>query len=233
VLTDPEIAMITLKNITKKRGRRLVLNQVSFQLEKGQCAGLVGPNGAGKTTLLRVISTLLTADDGELKLAGLDPGTSQNRLKIREKVGYLDHESMLYSELTVEENLLCAGQMYFLKEDYTRKKVDHLLGLLKVSHRKHDPVKKLSRGMKQKVSIARTLLHEPEVLLFDEPLTGLDRAAVEVLKDILRSEKKKGKTIILASHKPEQLQELFDTVIHLDEGRVVKQETTNSENEST
>ena len=214
--------MITLKNVTKKKGSRIVLNGISLHLEKGECAALVGPNGAGKTTLLRVVATLIKPDSGKVLIGTLDPANSSQQLKARELIGYLDHESMLYMDLSVEENLSFAGQMYFLKENYVKEKIDYLLDKLKIIHRKHDRVKRLSRGMKQKTSIARTLLHEPEILLLDEPLTGLDKDSVEVLKSILENEKRKKKTILLASHKPELLQELFDKVIHMKNGRVVE-----------
>ena len=214
--------MISLKNVTKKKGTRIILDDISFHLDKGECAALVGPNGAGKTTLLKVAATLIRPDSGELIIGNLDPANSSHQLKIRELIGYLDHEGMLYGELSVEENLTFSGQMYFLKENYTKEKIDYLLDKLKIIHRKHDMVKRLSRGMKQKASIARTLLHEPEILLLDEPLTGLDKNSVKVFKSILENEKRKGKTILLASHKPEQLQELFDKVIHIKNGRVVE-----------
>ena len=212
--------MISLKNVTKKKGTRVVLDNISLQIGKGECVALVGPNGAGKTTLLKVVATLIRPDSGKLLIEGLDPSNSSHHLRIRELIGYLDHETMLYPDLCVDENLTFAGRMYFLKDHYTKGNIDHLLDKLKILHRKHDRVKSLSRGMKQKTSIARTLLHEPRVLLLDEPLTGLDREAVKVLGSILKSEKRKGKTILLASHKAEQLEELFDRIIYLRNGRI-------------
>jgi heme exporter protein A len=214
--------MLTLRKVSKRKGSRLILNQVSLQLEPGECVALVGPNGAGKTTLLRVAATLMKPDEGELTVSGLSPKDTVSRLKMREQIGYLDHQTMLYPQLTVEENLLFSGRMYFLAEDYLNRKVDHLLDQLRVLHRKHDQVRSLSRGMKQKVALARTLLHEPKLLLLDEPLTGLDQEAVEVLKGILAREKKKGKAILLASHKVEMLEGILDRTLHIKAGRLGK-----------
>ncbi|HID71145.1 MAG TPA: heme ABC exporter ATP-binding protein CcmA [Thermoplasmata archaeon] len=216
--------MIVFEHLIKKKGKRLVLNHISFKIKKGECAFLLGPNGSGKTTILRTAAGLLKPDKGKVFIGGFNASEEENTLKIREMIGYLAHESMLYPELTVEENLLFSGMMYLLTEDYTKRKMDYLLETLRLSHRKHDKVKSLSRGMKQKISIARVLLHEPEILLLDEPLTGLDKNSVKVFKSILLKEKRKGKTILLASHKPEELEDVADTFIYLHTGRIVSVE---------
>ncbi len=218
--------MLVLKDINKKKGTRLILNRVSLSLEAGQCAALVGPNGAGKTSLLRIVATLMKPDSGELTVRGLGTRDPGNLLKIREMLGFVGHESMLYSQLTVEENLLFSGRMYFLTEDYLKEKIDTLLEQLKILHRKHDLVGSLSRGMKQKVSLVRALLHEPKLLLLDEPTTGLDKGSLTVFQELLAQEKAKGKTILLVSHKPELLLELFDLVVHMKNGSIVSIETS-------
>ena len=181
---------------------------VSFQLQPGELLTVFGPNGAGKTTLLRMLGGVMRPTSGHVRVAG-EPADTKGR-DWRHRVGVVSHQSLLYGPLTITENLLFYGRLFGLTDLKTR--IPERLASLGLSDRARTPVRELSRGLKQRVALARALLHDPEVLLLDEPYTGLDPHASTVLREQLASLKDGRHTVVLVTHNLIQGLELADRV---------------------
>jgi heme exporter protein A len=181
---------------------------VSFQLQPGELLTVFGPNGAGKTTLLRMLGGVMRPTSGHVRVAG-EPADTKGRYW-RHRVGVVSHQSLLYGPLTITENLLFYGRLFGLTDLKTR--IPERLASLGLSDRARTPVRELSRGLKQRVALARALLHDPEVLLLDEPYTGLDPHASTVLREQLSSLKDGRRTVVLVTHNLIQGLELADRV---------------------
>ena len=207
---------VEVRHISKVFGSRKAVDDVSFELPEGAFLSIFGPNGAGKTTLLRVLATLARPTGGEAFVAGID--IKENPDEAREHIGLISHQSMLYPDLTAEENLLLYAQLYGVEDAQAR--VDDLLAAVGLSHRKLDLVRTFSRGMTQRVSIARALVHDPDVVFLDEPYSGLDPHAVEIF-DSLIEDVRGDRTFVMVSH---DLAKGFSMCTHalvLARGRVV------------
>ena len=172
---------IEVEGLRKTFGRREVLKGISFSLERGGFLSIFGPNGAGKTTTLRVLATLLTASAGSVQVAGHD--VREDPMPVRRTIGFISHNPMLYPDLTAQENLRFYADMYGVEGREAR--VTELLERLELSHRRHDVVRTFSKGMRQRLAIARAILHRPRMLLLDEPHSGLDPRAVDILDGLL------------------------------------------------
>ena len=181
---------------------------VSFQLQPGELLTVFGPNGAGKTTLLRMLGGVMRPTSGHVRVAG-EPADTKGR-DWRHRVGVVSHQSLLYGPLTITENLLFYGRLFGLTDLKTR--IPERLASLGLSDRARTPVRELSRGLKQRVALARALLHDPEVLLLDEPYTGLDPHASTLLREQLASLKDGRRTVVLVTHNLIQGLELADRV---------------------
>ena len=200
--------MIKASAIAKRFGHRFILQGLDFEANEGQIIVLAGPNGAGKTTFLRILASLIKPSLGRLEIAGLlQPDYS---LEARSKLGYLGHQNLLYSDLSAEENLRFYARLY--KVENIENRISKILELFLLSERRRDPVRIFSRGMQQRLAIARALLHEPEILLLDEAHTGLDQAGIKSLNDILIDQAKLGKTIVMASHNLDIIADYADRV---------------------
>ena len=207
---------IQTKNISKIFGDREALHQVNFTVPQGAFLSIFGPNGAGKTTLLRILSTLSRPTSGTAKLLGLD--IKEDSDKVRDHIGFISHNSMLYPDLTAEENLLFTARLYGVVDAPDR--VMELLEAVELKHRRLDPVRTFSRGMTQRLSIARALIHDPEIVFLDEPYSGLDPHAVEIFDTLIDSQRE-GRTFVMVSH---DLRKGFESCTHalvLARGRVV------------
>ena len=184
--------LLEAQGLERRYGERAALAGVSFSLDAGQTLGLFGPNGAGKTTLLRILATLLRPHGGKVKVLGAAlPGESW---KVRGRVGYIGHDPLLYRELSGRENLVFQARLHRVAEP----RVDELIAAVGMQRRARDPVRELSRGMVQRLSAARALLHDPPLLLLDEPYSGLDPAARAPLDPLIG--KPSGRTRVLVSH---------------------------------
>ena len=214
-LDAPEIGAVGLG---KAFGRREVLCDVSFSVPCGGFLALFGPNGAGKTTTLRLVATLLRPSSGSITVAGRDP--RHDPVGARRSIGFLSHDPLLYRDLTAQENLRFYADMYGVAEP--QRRIDELLARVELGHRRHDVVATLSKGMVQRLAIARALLHRPAVLLLDEPHAGLDARAVDLLDGLL-AEIRAEHTFVMATHDVRRGLELADQVLVLDGGRVVLQ----------
>ncbi|MCD6145152.1 MAG: heme ABC exporter ATP-binding protein CcmA [Methanosarcinales archaeon] len=208
--------MIRVHNLTKKFGNKTVFTDINFSVKNGDFLTIVGPNGAGKTTLLKIMATLVKATEGTVEIEGFD--IKQSPEKVRGIIGVISHNTYLYSELTAVENLKFFGKMYAVPEIDTR--LDDALEQTGLEHRKDDRVGTFSRGMKQRLSIARAILHQPSVLLLDEPYTGLDPHASAGLEEVLRTFAGSGITTIMVSHDLDRGLSLCDHIMIMAAGTV-------------
>jgi heme exporter protein A len=188
--------MITVKKLVKRFGLKPVLRGLDFQVEAGEFVALLGPNGAGKTTFLRILASLSRPSMGEVRIAGYH--LPEQAAALRRRLGVVSHLPLLYGDLTAEENLVFYARMYGLPDIHQR--VSEVLELVGLAPRRRDLVRTFSRGMQQRLAIGRAVLHDPEVMLFDEPHTGLDQDACQMLDTVLREVAARGRTVVMTSH---------------------------------
>jgi len=192
--------MIEVRRLVKSFGDHPVLRELDLEVAQGECLALVGPNGAGKTTLLRILVGLSKPSSGSVHVAGVDLADGAN--EIRRHIGFLSHQPLLYGDLSAAENLRFYGRMYDVVS--LEERIALLLHQVGLAPRRHDLVRTYSRGMRQRLAIARALLHDPPVLLLDEPYTGLDLQAAEMLDATLREAGVDSRTVLLTTHNLEQ-----------------------------
>ncbi|OGO01633.1 MAG: heme ABC exporter, ATP-binding protein CcmA [Chloroflexi bacterium RBG_13_52_14] len=217
---EADSSAIEVKSLTKAFGKQLALREVDLQVKRGAFLTLFGPNGAGKTTLIKVLATLLRPTTGIVRICGLD--LSEYSIDIRREIGLVSHQPLLYDDLTAYENLQFWGRMYDVQ--HLAERIHNLVAMVGLSSRLHDRVRTFSRGMQQRISIVRALIHNPSVILLDEPETGLDRYASSMLKEILQSLNAEGRTVVMTTHNLETGLEMGNEVAILAGGRVVYQE---------
>jgi heme exporter protein A len=215
-MSPPERA-VEARNLVKSFGPRNALAGIDLVVEPGDFVTLMGPNGAGKTTLLRILATLARPTSGTLRIAGLDPAKSGGQA--RRQIGFLSHRTLLYNDLTAEQNLRFYARMYDLEDAASR--IEELLERVDLSARRYDLVGTFSRGMQQRLAVARAVLHHPPVLMLDEPYTGLDPTASQQLTDLLTELSQEGRTILLTTHNLVRGLEIGRRVIVLARGRIV------------
>lgn len=213
--------MLELKNISKYFGKSRALNGLNMKVEKGELFGFIGPNGAGKTTTMKIISGILIPDSGDLYFAGKEVRNNKNMLKGR--IGYMPDFFGVYDNLTVLEYMEFFASLYNIDKKPAAKRIDELLELVSLSNRKAELVDELSRGMKQKLCLARTMVHQPEILVLDEPASGMEPSARIDLKTILKHLSENGATIIISSHILSELSELCDNIGIIIRGEMVIQ----------
>lgn len=210
--------MLVVEGLRRAFGATVALDEVSFALEPGSSLTVFGPNGAGKTTLLRVIAGLLNSAHGTVTLDG--ERFTGKEAGLRRKIGWISHESLLYDMLSPLENLTFIARLYGLRQP--RVVATEALKRLGLGARLHDPVRTLSRGLMQRVTIARALIHRPSLLLLDEPFTGLDIAAAKQLCELLAAEVREGHTVILVTHNVEEGLALASHVAIMRNGRFLE-----------
>ncbi len=194
--SPPTETMITVKKLVKRFGLKTVLRGVDFEVHTGEFVALLGPNGAGKTTFLRILASLSRPSLGEVKVAGYKlPGEAA---QVRARLGVVSHLPLLYGDLTGEENLRFYARMYGILESESR--VTEVLEMVGLELRRRDLVRTYSRGMQQRLAIGRAVLHDPEIMLLDEPYTGLDQDASSMLDDVLKTVAAQGRTVVMTSH---------------------------------
>lgn len=208
---------VKASGVGKSIDQRAILHGIELAIARGEFVALLGANGAGKSTLLKMLSTLTTPTSGTLELLGI--ATSHAAAKVRAKIGLIGHQSMLYHDLSARENLEFFGKLYGVAAPRARAR--ELLGTLGLAERAGDPVKAFSRGMAQRVSIARALMHDPDLLLADEPFAGLDAPSTAMLERVLTALHASGKTIVLANHDIAQSLRLSQRAIVLRRGEKV------------
>lgn len=218
--------MIEINGVSKqfkdKKTYVTALKHISFTVGKGETVGLLGENGAGKTTLLRTIATLLAPTEGTVKVAGFQ--TTKEPEMIKKQIGVLfGGETGLYNRLTAEENLAYFAALYGLSKHQTKVRIDDLSRMFGMRDYLDRKVEGFSKGMRQKVAIARTLIHDPDIILFDEPTTGLDITSSNVFRQLVHQLKREGKTIIFSSHIMEEVAMLCDSVAMMHKGELIFQ----------
>ena len=206
------LAALELRDATRRYGERLALAEVTFTLEAGQTLAVLGPNGAGKTTLLRMLATLLRPHGGEVRVLGC--ALPADGWAVRGRIGLLGHEPLLYRELSARENLAFHASLHGVAADACER----LLAAVRMERRGDEPLRTLSRGMVQRVAVCRALLHDPELLLLDEPRANLDPAATELVEPLLG--RSSGRTRVVVSHDPAGALAEADLVLGLVRGRV-------------
>ncbi|VAW31555.1 hypothetical protein MNBD_CHLOROFLEXI01-4092 [hydrothermal vent metagenome] len=211
--------MIEINGLVKKYGFNLVLRGLSLHVPPGAFVTLVGPNGAGKSTLMRIVATLLKPTAGNVKIGGWEMPQFSN--KVRQHIGLVSHQTLLYGDLTAAENLLFFAKLYQLEDSDAR--VAAALKRVGLAARQRDAVRMFSRGMMQRLTIARATLHEPDVLLLDEPYTGLDQDASALLDGLLQRESENGRTILMITHDLVHGLNLCDRIAILNRGKIVQE----------
>lgn len=210
---------LEIRNLKKRYGQRLALKGISFSLKEGELFSLLGPNGAGKTTTLRILSGLTSPTEGEVFLFG--ESLLQNELWAKTKIGLVPQQVNLDLELTVEENLLIHGLLFKMSLREIKKRIDELLELADLKERKNSKVKELSGGLRRRLLIIRALLHQPKILLLDEPTVGLDPHIRRKIWSFIKQIQNKGTTILLTTHYMEEAEVLSDRVAFIVEGQII------------
>ncbi|MFQ6106317.1 MAG: heme ABC exporter ATP-binding protein CcmA [Thermoplasmata archaeon] len=212
---SPQPVAIEAENLTKKFGSITAIRSLSLKVLRGQVSTLFGPNGAGKTTLIRILSTLSRPTSGSIHVDGMD--ASNNGREVRRRIGVVLHEPLLYDDLTAAENLRFYSRMYGAR--VTR--VDELLDTFGLRHRRNDRVATLSSGMVKRLSIARAMVHNPEILIFDEPFSSLDTDSIRKVISLIDALRGEGKTVLLATHHLSEGYEVGERLIAMRKGRIV------------
>ena len=218
---------LTVEDVSRHFGRRRALSQVSFRCGAGSILGLLGPNGAGKSTLLSILATLLQPTSGIVRygrLAAIGASDASPRgdrgAVLRSHIGMLGHDLYLYPELTARENLSFFAGLYGARD--AGAAADRALARAALADRAHDPVSSFSRGMRQRIALERALIHDPRLLLLDEPFTGLDDRSVAALSTRLRELRGEGRIVVLATHDLDLAEGLFDEAVFIRDGRLVE-----------
>jgi len=208
---------IETRDLSKRYGPIQAVDRLSIRVERGESVAVFGPNGAGKTTLIRMLTLSLRATGGEFRIDGLDPRADD--LTIRQRIGVISHQSFLYDDLSARQNLEFFARLYGVPAPVRR--AEELLREVGLEPRADDPVRTFSRGMQQRVSLARALVHRPRIVFLDEPFTGLDPHAARTLRSTLDGLRADGRTVFLVTHNLAQGLELSDRWLILSDGRVV------------
>lgn len=209
----------------KKRGVVKAVDHVNFNCKAGEVYGLLGPNGAGKTTTLRIISTALKPTSGTALINGVD--VSKEPQKVREQIGFLSGNTGLYGRLTAREMVAYFGKLYGMDDGLVARRTQELFSLLDMNKFADSRNEKLSTGMKQKVSIVRSVLHDPPVMVFDEPTSGLDVMSSRTIVDFIKKCRDDGKCVIFSTHIMSEAMRLCDRVAIIHNGRIYKEGTVN------
>lgn len=211
--------LITIQNLSKSYKSRKAIDNISFSVQEGAIFGFIGPNGAGKTTTIKILTTLLTPNSGSVTIAGLD--ALKDRAAVRRKIGYVPDFFGVYNDMSTWEYLDFFAGCYHIPLNERPPLIGDLLTLIDLTHRRDDPVGGLSRGMKQRLGLARALVHDPQILVLDEPASGLDPRARVEFRALLKELQRMGKTIFFSSHILADVDELCSDVGIIEAGKIV------------
>ena len=204
--------MIEVANLTRKFGGFTAVDSLTFTLDRGEIFGLLGPNGAGKTTTVRMLCCLISKTSGSARIGDLDTSDSDDAMKIRKMIGLVPDNVGLYETLSAYANLEFYGRMYEFPEKQLKENIQKYLKMLDLWDKKDSPVGSFSKGMKQKVSLARALVHDPEVLFMDEPTANLDPEAAKTIRDVILDLRKENRTILLNTHNLDEAQRICNRI---------------------
>jgi heme ABC exporter ATP-binding subunit CcmA len=211
-----DFTSLTFTDVSRTFGRRRALNRVSFRCEAGEIVALLGPNGAGKSTLLSITATLIEPTSGTVRYG--DHAATEAGAALRGRIGLLGHDLYIYPELSAAENLRFFGRIYRLPD--VERRVEAALERAELLHRRDDPVSGYSRGMRQRLALERALLHDPRLVLLDEPFTGLDDTATSRLSGRLASLRAAGRIVLVTTHDLETIEPIVDRAVMLQSGRL-------------
>lgn len=212
-------AMITAKGLRKEFGDFVAVDGINFEVKKGEAFGLLGPNGAGKSTTMRMIASTSMRTGGDLEILGKDPNT--HGPEIRAHLGVVPQQDNLDRELKVWENLYIYGRYFGLARKYMKSKIDELIEFAQLEEKRNSKTEDLSGGMKRRLTIARALVNDPDILMLDEPTTGLDPQARHVLWDRLFRLKEQGVTLVITTHYMDEAEQLCDRLVVMDKGKIM------------
>jgi ABC-2 type transport system ATP-binding protein len=211
--------IISLRSLSKSYGKKEVLRNIDLDIYPGQVIGYIGPNGAGKSTTVKILCGLITDYEGEVKVRDLD--LRQNTIEVKSLIGYVPELAELYDVLTPAEFLQLMGTLYNLPAETTRARAESMMQALGLGSNLHQRMDTFSKGMRQKVLIASALLHNPEIIILDEPLSGLDANSVIIVKDLIQRLAREGKTIFYCSHMMDVVEKVSDKIILIDQGQII------------
>src|ERR1035437_5115764 len=212
---------IIVENVKKLYGTQLALNDVSFEIKSGEVVGFIGPNGAGKSTLMKIICGYIPATSGNVSVDNFD--VVENSFEVRKHIGYLPEHNPLYAEMYVKEYLEFVGQIYKSKE--LRKRLSEIISQTGLGQEQHKKISALSKGFRQRVGLAQALIHDPAVLILDEPTTGLDPNQIVEIRNLI-SEAGKSKTILLSTHIMQEVEAICHRTIIINKGKIVANDST-------
>tara|TARA_B100001939_G_scaffold332038_1_gene330652 strand:+ start:646 stop:1341 length:696 start_codon:yes stop_codon:yes gene_type:complete len=212
---------IQVKGVSKYFGQQAALQTVSLEIKKGEIVGFLGPNGAGKSTLMKIITTYLTADEGQVEVC--QENVEKNPLSVRQKVGYLAEHNPLYLEMYIKEYLGFMADLY----GCSKERVSDMIEQTGLSQEQHKKIGELSKGYRQRVGLAAALIHEPEVLILDEPTTGLDPNQLVEIRNLIKNSGK-NKTVMLSTHIMQEVEKICNRVIIINKGKIVADEQLES-----
>jgi ABC-2 type transport system ATP-binding protein len=208
-------AVVAVDDLYKAYDAVVAVDHLSFHVDRGEVFGLLGPNGAGKTTTIRMLLDIIKPDSGSVRVLGIQPGNA------RARVGYLPEERGLYRTLRVDDCLIYLGELKGLSHAAAQKRTRELLERVEIAEWSRRKVQELSRGMQQKVQIAASLIHDPDLVILDEPFQGLDPVNVEMVKGLIREQSKAGKTVVLSAHEMNQVEALCERIALIHHGKAV------------
>ena len=216
---------ISIQHLTKIYGTQKAVNDISFEAKKGEIVGFLGPNGAGKSTTMKIATSYLSATSGQVLINGFDVKTQS--MDVRRNIGYLPEHNPLYLEMYVKEFLLFVGNMYGLKGIEVNKRIAEMVELCGLSAEQNKKIGQLSKGYRQRVGLAQALIHDPSVLILDEPTTGLDPNQIVEIRNVIKTVGK-DKTILFSTHIMQEVEAICDRVIIINHGQIVSDGTLTS-----
>jgi ABC-2 type transport system ATP-binding protein len=211
--------MIDAENLWREYGTRVALHGLTLQVDAGEILGFLGPNGAGKSTTVKILTGMIKPDRGRATVAGFD--VTRDPLEVKKRIGYVPESAALYESLSAREYLDLIASLHHLPPEATRTRIEELLDRFGLSHAIDQRLSEYSKGMKQKVLIVSALLHRPEVVFLDEPLTGLDASAALVVKELIRGLAAQGRTIFFCSHVLEVVERICTRIVIIDRGKMI------------
>lgn len=212
---------ISVQSVSKLYGSQRALDNVSFSIESGQIVGFLGPNGAGKSTMMKILTCYMTQNDGEVKVCGIN--TLEDPIAVQRSIGYLPEHNPLYLDMYVKEYLEFVAGIY--KVDQVSKKIKEMIDLTGLGDEQHKQIGQLSKGYRQRVGLAQALIHDPKVLILDEPTTGLDPNQLSDIRNLIKNVGK-SKTVILSTHIMQEVEAMCDRTIIINKGKIVANENT-------
>ncbi|HEY9176809.1 MAG TPA: ABC transporter ATP-binding protein [Flavipsychrobacter sp.] len=211
--------IITIRNLSKRYGEKVALNDINLDVYPGQIIGYIGPNGAGKSTTVKILAGIIQDYDGDVQVAGIN--LAENVLEVKKKIGYIPELPEMYDLLTPREYLSFIGNLFHLSDDIIASRIERMLDSFGLIDNIDQRMDSFSKGMRQKVLITSGLLHNPQIVIMDEPLSGLDANAVILVKELLQVLKAEGRTIFYCSHMMDVVERVSDRIVLIDKGTIV------------